>query len=128
MTAFRRLAVALPLICALLTLAPRAQDQAVPTNLTSLLAAPQSEMRMVTQRYTLDRTTLSGNYANGAMGRGGGGGGRGARGANAAAAPASTALVPISPARIARLKRFDMNWQAALGKIDASKLTPAAKT
>src|SRR5689334_11583338 len=125
MTAFRRLAVALPLICALLTLAPQAQDQAVPANLTSLLAAPQSEMRMVTQRYSLDRNTLSGNYANGSMGRGGG---RGARGGNAAPAAPVVALVPLSPARIARLKRFDMNWQAALGKIDAAKLTPGAKT
>ena len=30
------------------------------------------------------------------------------------AAPAGP--VPVSPARIARLKRFDMNWQAALGR------------
>jgi hypothetical protein len=130
MTAFRRLTVALPLLCVLLTLVPgvaqeQAPSQAVPSNLTSLLAAPQSEMRMVTQRYTLDRTLLSGNYANGASGRGGGGG-RG-RGANAQAA-APVVLVPLSPARIARLKRFDTNWQAALGKIDAAKLTPTAKT
>lgn len=129
MTAFRRLIVAFPLLCFLLTLAPAAQNQdntqAAPANLTSLLAAPQSEMRMVTQRYTLDRTTLAGNYANGTTGRGGGGG-RG-RGANAQAAP-PVVLVPLSPARIARLKRFDMNWQAALGKIDAAKLTPGAKT
>jgi uncharacterized protein (DUF885 family) len=125
MTARRRLAVAFPLLCVFLTLTPRAQDQAVPANLTSLLAAPQSEMRMVTQRYTLDRGTLSGNYANGSVGRGGG---RGARGGNAAPAPPAPVLIPISPARIARLKRFDMNWQSALGKIDAAKLTATAKT
>ena len=28
---------------------------------------------------------------------------------------------------IARLKRFDMNWQAALGRLNAAKLTPEAK-
>jgi hypothetical protein len=85
---------------------PHAQEPAVPADLKPLLAAPQSEMRMVVQRYTLDRSTLSGNYANGS--------GRGP--------------VPVSPARIARLKRFDMNWQAALGKLDVSKFRPAAKT
>ena len=36
-------------------------------------------------------------------------------------------IVPLSPSRLARLKRFDMDWQAALAKIDAAKLTPAAK-
>ena len=30
--------------------------------------------------------------------------------------------------RIARLKRFDMEWQAALQKIDAAKLSPVART
>ena len=65
---------------------PQAQDQTVPLDLTPLLAVPQSEMRMVVQRYNLDRTTLSGNYANGG-GRGGGRGGRG-RGGEAGAAPA----------------------------------------
>jgi hypothetical protein len=36
--------------------------------------------------------------------------------------------VPLSPARIARLKRFDMNWQAALERIDVAKLTAPART
>ena len=105
----------------------RAQDQAAPADLKPLLAAPQSEMRLVALRYNLDRTTLSGNYANGS-GRGRGGGGRG-RGANAPdpSAPVTAPPVPVSPARIARLKRFDMAWQAALGKLDAARLTPAAK-
>ena len=113
----RRVTLAISVLFLLLTLAPGAQEQAVPTDLRPLLAAPQSEMRMVVQRYTLDRATLSGNYANGAAR--GGGGGRG-RGGDAAAAPApSPPPVPVSPARIARLKRFDLNWQAALGRIDA---------
>ena len=112
----------MPVLFVLLTLGPRAQEQSVPTDLTPLLAAPQSEMRMVVQRYTLDRNTLSGNYANGSAGRGGGRG----RGNPAAATPVAPP-VPLSPGRIARLKRFDMNWQAALGKIDAAKLTASAK-
>ncbi len=112
-----------------------AQEQ-VPSDLKPLLAAPASEMRLVVTRYTLDRQTLYGNYAGGA-GRGGrgGGGGRGAGGRGggegaAAATPAATPStpVPVSPARIARLKRFDLSWQAALGKIDAAKLTQAAQS
>jgi uncharacterized protein (DUF885 family) len=35
--------------------------------------------------------------------------------------------VPLSPARLARLKRFDLDWQSALGKVDQSKLSAAAK-
>jgi uncharacterized protein (DUF885 family) len=106
------------------TLRPSAQEQAVPADLKPLLAAARSEMRMVVQRYNLDRSTLSGNYANGS-GRGGGRGGRaGAPGAGAE----SAGPVPLSPARIARLKRFDLSWQAALGRIDAGKFTPAART
>ena len=123
MAARRRLVVVVALGIALGSFRPSAQEQ-VPADLRPLLAAPHSEMRMVVQRYNLDRTTLSGNYANGS-GRGGGRGGRG--GAPAAGQPAA-APVPLSPARIARLKRFDMNWQAALGRLDAAKLTPAAKT
>jgi len=118
----RRLMLVAPVLFLILTPRPQAQDQAVPTDLKPLLASPQSEMRMVVQRYTLDRNTLSGNYANGSAGRGG----RGGRGNPPAAAPSP--LVPVSPARIARLKRFDMNWQAALNKIDAGPLTAPAKT
>jgi len=117
----RRLTLVAPALFLLLTLRPLAQDQPVPADLKPLLAAPQSDMRLVVQRYTLDRSTLSGNYANGSAGRGGGRG----RG-NPQAAP--NPLVPLSPARIARLKRFDTNWLAALGKIDAGKLTAAAKS
>src|SRR4029450_8789034 len=95
---------------------PQAQET-VPGDLKPLLAAPQSEMRMVVQRYTLHRPTLAGNYANGAARDGGGRRGR----ANADQPP--TPLVPVSPARIARLKRFDANWQAALGRVDASRVS-----
>ena len=98
--------------------------QQVPTDLKPLLAKPASEMRLVVTRYNLDRQTLSGNYAGGG-GRGGRGGG-GGRGAEGPANPSGP--VALSQARIARLKRFDRSWQAALGKIDASKLTPAAIT
>ena len=117
----RRIVQLIPAFFLLLALRTTAQEPAVPADLKPLLAAPQSDMRLVVQRYTLDRSTLSGNYANGSMGRGGRG-----RGNPQAAAPAL--LVPLSPARIARLKRFDTNWLASLNKIDAGKLTPAAKT
>ena len=30
------------------------------------------------------------------------------------------------PPRLSRLKRFDLDWQAALAKLDTSKLSPAA--
>ena len=33
----------------------------------------------------------------------------------------------ISPGRLTRLKRYDLDWQAAIGKIDASKFSAAAK-
>jgi hypothetical protein len=127
MTIHRRPALVAAALLVLVISSLRAQDQTVPADLKPLLAAPQSEMRLVVQRYGLDRTILSGNYANGS-GRGRGAGGRG-RGANA---PDPSALppppsVPVSPARIARLKRFDMAWQAALAKLDAAKLTPTGK-
>ena len=53
-----------------------------------LLAAPESELRLVTQRYNTDRATLNGNYDGGrGPGRGGrGGDGRGGRGTDAAPA------------------------------------------
>jgi hypothetical protein len=118
----RRVLLLISALFLLAPFAPQAQDTPVPSDLTPLLAAPQSEMRMVAQRYPLDRNTLSGNYANG----GRGGGGRGGRGA-APAAPVAPP-VPLSPARIARLKRFDLNWQAALGKLDAARFSAAAKS
>jgi uncharacterized protein (DUF885 family) len=122
---------------------------AVPADLKPLLAARTSEMRFVVTRYTLDRGILSCNYANGATsgarctaGAGGasatGGGGRGGRGPSTssgqagtgadATPPAQPEVVPISPDRLARLKRFDVDWQAALGRIDATKLSAVAKT
>jgi hypothetical protein len=125
MTALRRLTLPVSVLCVALTFASAAQEQAVPTDLTPLLAAPASEMRMVVLRYTLDRTTLSSNYANGSTGRGGGRGRGGA--APTAQAPAPPALVPLSPGRLARLKRFDVNWQAALERLDGAKLTKAAQ-
>ena len=104
-----------------------AADLSVPADLKPMLAAPQSEMRLVTLLYNTDRTTLNGDFdtgrSGGREGRGGreGGQGRGAAGA-----------VPQAPGlsvrRIARLKRFDMDWQAALAKLDAAKLSTAART
>ena len=126
----------------------QAAAQPVPSDLKPLLAAPVSEMRLVVTRYNADRNTLSGNYAgqSGRGGRGGGarGGGRGgeagraggggaaAAGVPAAAAPAAgtqaqAGPTPISHGRLARLKRYDLDWQAALAKIDASKLSDLAK-
>ncbi len=116
-----------------------ADDNAVPSDLKSLLAAPESELRLVTQRYAIDRSTLNGNYdgggrAGGRGGRGGPGGGggggtdgRAGRGADPAAATTPTPL-SLSPNRIARLKRYDTSWQAALAKLDTNKLSAAAKT
>ena len=93
----------------------------VPKDLKPLLAPAPSEMRLVAQTYRLDRATLNGNY-QGASGRGGGRG----RGASAEAPPAVPPIA-LSPARIARLKRLDLDWQAALGKLDVNALTPAAR-
>ena len=96
---------------------------AVPGDLKPLLAARVSEMRLVTTRYTADRNTLNANYAgpNGFHVANGGGGRRGG-----GAAPGAGGPVPVSPARLARLKRFDLDWQAALGKLTTAKLSPAA--
>ena len=58
-------------------------DLAVPKDLKPLLLPRQSEMRLVTTRYTLDRATLSGNYLGG--GRGGGAAGRADGGAGGGA-------------------------------------------
>jgi hypothetical protein len=113
--------------------AAQAPDDSVPADLKPLLAAPESELRLVTQRYTIDRATLNGNYDGGRVGgrggRGAGGGGaegRGGRGADAA--PGATPPLSLSTKRIARLKRYDMSWQAALGRLDAARLSAAART
>jgi hypothetical protein len=101
-----------------------AQNDAVPQDLTPLLAKPASEMRLVVTRYTLDRQTLNLNYAGpGGFNMPGARGGRGRGGANAQSAPTP---VPVSLARLARLKRFDLDWQAALGRLPTAKLTPPA--
>jgi len=89
--------------------------QAVPRDLKPLLTPRQSEFRLVTARYTQDRNALSGNFLGGTRGRGG------------AMGPAP-GLEPVSPNRIARLERFDLDWQAALARLDTAKLTPAART
>jgi uncharacterized protein (DUF885 family) len=99
-------------------------SQSVPQDLRPLLAAPQSEMRLVVRRYTADRATLGGNYAGG-----GRGGGRGGRGGGGNAVPAAQAEpVPVSPARVARLKRFDQSWTTALAALDTLKFSAAART
>jgi hypothetical protein len=101
-------------------------DDAVPSDLKALLAKPQSEMRLVTLRYTTDRATLNGNYDGGrGFGRGGGRG-QGGRGATTQAMPGTPPL-SLSTARIARLKRFDMSWHVALSKLSVDRLTPQAK-
>lgn len=100
--------------------APAPTLAAVPTDLRPLLAPRYSEMRLVTRRYTADRTTI-GNYYEADAGRGRNRGrGRG-RGAPAAG------RVPLSRARIARLTRFDLDWHAALAQLDGSQLTPAGR-
>src|SRR6476660_434384 len=101
------------------------QPQDVPTDLRPLLAAPLSEMRLVVVRYNADRSTLSGNYAGGNRGAGGR---RGGGAGNAGGGGAQSIDVPVSSARIGRLKRFDMDWQTALAKVDAAKLTAMAKS
>ena len=104
----------------------------------SLLAAPESELRLVTQRYAIDRSTLNGNYdgsgrAGGRGGRGnpgggGGGGTDGRAGRGTDPAPTTATSLSLSPNRIARLKRYDASWQAALARLDTNKLSAAAKT
>lgn len=88
-----------------------------PKNLKPLLVPHASEMRLVTARYTMDRATLGGNFL---------GGGRAGMMRNPAAA--APVVEPLSPNRIARLKRFDLDWQAALSGLDVSRLSPAART
>ena len=97
---------------------PPPLDQSVPADLRPLLTPRQSEMRLVTQRYNADRATLNGNYDRG------GAGGRGGRGAGAVSVPG----LSLSTNRIARLKRYDMDWQAALARLTSSRLSAAAQT
>ena len=118
------------LAAALISIAvPAAQNQGPPRNLKPLLAKPASELRLVVTRYNADRSLLNTNFA------GPGGfnmpGGRGGRGRGRGAAPGETPAarprpVPLSTARLARLKRFDLDWQAALKAIPRAGLSPAA--
>jgi hypothetical protein len=89
--------------------------QAVPKNLRPLLLPRQSEMRLVVTRYTLDRATLHTNFLDGIR-----------TGGRPGAGPATPAE-PVSVSRIARLKRFDLDWQAALAVLDAPALSVAAR-
>jgi hypothetical protein len=96
---------------------PPSSDSSAPKDLRPLLAPRQSELRFVTLRYTLDRVTLNGNYL---------GGGRGtSRGFGAQ--PAGAQAPSLSPGRLARLKRFDLDWQAALAAFDAAGLSSAGR-
>jgi hypothetical protein len=92
--------------------------QPPPRDLRPLLVPRGSETRLVAQRYALDRLTLAANY----LGVEGTGFGRG-RGVTAPP-PSAPAL---SPGRIARLKRFDLDWQAAVRAVDRNRLTAAGK-
>ncbi|HET7697720.1 MAG TPA: DUF885 family protein [Vicinamibacterales bacterium] len=102
--------------------APQPAVEEVPKDLEPLLASAPSEMRLVAQTYRLDRATLNGNY-QGASGRGGGGRGRGA-----AEPPPAAPPISLSTARIGRLKRFELDWQAALARLDVDALTPDGRT
>ena len=98
-----------------------ADDNTVPSDLRPLLAAPESELRLVTQRYNTDRTTLNGNYDGGrGPGRGGrGGDGRG-RGTDAApAAPAAAAGVALAqPDRAAETLRPELAGGAGENRLE----------
>lgn len=98
---------------------------AAPADLRPLLAPRQSELRLVEQHYRLDRNTLNGNYLAG--GRSGAPGGRGRGGNTAAPAAAPNTSVSLSPNRVARLKRYDLDWQAALQALDRSGLSGSAR-
>ncbi len=125
----RRAAVLVLCICTMLPAADVATaqgrgaappvDRTVPANLSALLTPQRSEMRLVVTRYQSDRVLLSGNFAGAVPA------GRGGRGP-VAVAPVDSA-VPISPARLARLRRFGLSWQAALDRLDGSKLTDTAR-
>jgi hypothetical protein len=70
---------------------------AAPANLNASLTPRQSEMLIVVRRYEADRDLLSRFY-----------------------------YLP-SPIRFARLKRYDLDWAEALGKLDDGRLGAAAK-
>lgn len=100
----------------------------VPADLRPLLTPRHSEMRLVTLRYTLDRSTLEANYFGAPGGAGGGRGGRGGRGGDDQPPPAAPApVVSMSLARIERLAAFDRAWDAALAKLNTSALSAEAR-
>ena len=90
----------------------------VPTDLRPLLLPKHSELRLVALRYALDRQTLDANYA-GSFDRLG----------LAGNDPLRTGeRPPLSRARLARLTSFDESWDAALARLDASKLSSSARS
>ncbi|TAK16530.1 MAG: DUF885 family protein [Acidobacteria bacterium] len=128
---FQRLTLVVLVALAVLAPAVFAQEPAVPGDLRPLLAKPASELRLVVTRYNQDRQELNRNHA----GRGGfsmpnagrrGGGPPAQTPATASPMPAYPA--PISAARLARLKRFDLDWQAALAKLPTARISAAATT
>jgi hypothetical protein len=89
----------------------------VPADLRLLLAGRQSDLRLVVQRYTLDRQTLDRNYA-----------GSPDRLAGTIADPGpNPERVPLSRARLSRLKRFDLDWQQAIARLDTAGISPASR-
>jgi hypothetical protein len=66
--------------------------------LRGLLSTPQNEMRLVAQRYELDRASLGRTYT-----------------------------LAISPTRRARLRQFHRDWLEALGRLDIARLGEDAR-
>jgi hypothetical protein len=108
-------AVALPSVRGLAAREPQAAD--APADLRPLLAPRQSDLSLVALRYALDRQTLDRNYA-----------GSPDRLAGTAADPGpNQERVPLSRARLSRLKRFDLDWQQAIGRLDTAGISPASR-
>ena len=85
----------------------------VPADLRPLLTGTQSELRLVTQRYVLDRRQLHGNYA---------GAHRNSEGLVLVHGPVDP-VVPLSAGRLSRLMRFDLSWSDAAAALDRASLT-----
>jgi hypothetical protein len=90
----------------------------VPADLRPLLTPRPSEMRLVVQRYELDRQRLDDNYA-GARPE--------ARGRQGGAPRSSPPRVPVSEARLTRLREFELNWQRAVEPLDTSAWSAAGR-
>jgi Bacterial protein of unknown function (DUF885) len=94
-----RFRIALVLLIIAPAWAQTTQPQHIPVpDLRTLLTPPSSEMDIVRQRYQMDWGNLDRFYD-----------------------------VSISTRRIARLKRFDIDWLAAVQHLDTARLTPAAQ-